>query len=69
MNDDLRLPKDCAATLAALESDPLEPGAAAEAHCRVCAACRETRVLFLAQEEAPLPLVPADYFERLPERV
>jgi anti-sigma-K factor RskA len=53
----------------ALESDALEPGAQAEAHLRACAACREAQVMLLAQEEAPLPLVQAGYFERLPARV
>ena len=69
LNDDLMLPKDCTAALAALEADPLAPGPEAEAHCRACATCREARVMFLAQEEAPLPLVPAGYFERLPGRI
>ena len=69
MTTEMMLPKDCAAALAALEADPLEPGAATEAHCRGCAACNEARVMFLAQEEEALPLVPAGYFERLPGRV
>lgn len=59
----------CQAALAAIEADPLDLAPEAEAHLRTCAACREARVLFLAQEEAPLPLVPAGYFERLPARV
>ncbi len=63
------MPPACQAALAAIEADPLELPAEAEAHLRGCPACREARVLFLAQEEAPLPLVPAGYFERLPARV
>ncbi|HTL99155.1 MAG TPA: hypothetical protein VL181_10165 [Holophagaceae bacterium] len=63
------LPEACAAVLAALEADPLDPGAAAEAHLRACAACAEARVMLLAQEDAPLPLAPAGYFEALPARI
>lgn len=66
---ELNLSPACEAALKALEADPLEPGAEAEAHLRTCAACREAQVMLLAQEEAPLPLVPAGYFERLPGRV
>ncbi|HJW31917.1 MAG TPA: hypothetical protein VJ505_00995 [Holophagaceae bacterium] len=66
---ELILPPACKTALKALEIDPLEPGAEAEAHLRACAACREAQVLLLAQEEAPLPLVPAGYFERLPARI
>ncbi len=66
---ELILPPACEAAMMALELDALEPGAEAEAHLRACAACREAQVLLLAQEEAPLPLVQAGYFERLPARV
>ncbi|HJV23274.1 MAG TPA: hypothetical protein VJ570_11285 [Holophagaceae bacterium] len=66
---ELILPPACETALKALEMDPLEPGPEAEAHLRACAACREAQVMLLAQEEAPLPLVPAGYFERLPARV
>ncbi len=66
---ELILPPACQSALAALELDPMEPGAHAEAHLRACTACREAQVMLLAQEEAPLPLVPAGYFERLPARV
>ena len=63
------IPEACARALAALETDPLEPGGEAEAHLRICGACAEARVMLLAQEDAPLPLVPAGYFEALPARV
>lgn len=66
---ELILPPACEAALKALESDALEPGAEAEAHLRTCAACREAQVMLLAQEDSPLPLVQAGYFERLPARV
>ena len=65
----LPLPEPCQRTLAALEADPLEPGRDAQAHLRGCPACAEARVLFLAQEEAPDPLAPAGYFDRLPGRI
>lgn len=63
------LPELCARALAALEADALEPGAETEAHLRACPACAEARVMLLAQEDAPLPLVPAGYFETLPLRI
>lgn len=63
------LPATCALALEAILADPLEPGADAEAHMQICRACSEARVAFLAQEEAPDPLVPAGYYDRLPERV
>ncbi len=66
---ELILPPACEMAMKALEFNALEPGAEAEAHLRACAACREAQVLLLAQEEAPLPLVQAGYFERLPARV
>ncbi|HJV89953.1 MAG TPA: hypothetical protein VJ623_06585 [Holophagaceae bacterium] len=66
---ELNLSPACEAAMKALEMDPLEPGAEAEAHLHACGACREAQVMLLAQEEAPLPLVPAGYFERLPARV
>ena len=65
---ELILPPACETTLKALEIDALEPGVEAEAHLHGCAACREAQVMLLAQEEAPLPLVQAGYFERLPAR-
>jgi hypothetical protein len=63
------LPAPCALALEAILADPLEPGADAEAHMQICRACSEARVAFLAQEEAPEPLAPAGYYDRLPERV
>ena len=63
------LPPACAAALAAIEADPLDPGAAAEAHLRACPACAEARVMLLAQEDSALPLAPAGYFEALPARI
>lgn len=63
------LSPDCEAALAALQNDPLDLPAEVEAHLRACAPCREARIVLLAQEEAPLPLAPAGYFERLPGRI
>ncbi|MBS1766100.1 MAG: hypothetical protein JST05_01665 [Acidobacteria bacterium] len=63
------LPEACARAMAALEGDALEPGAETEAHLRGCAACAEARVMLLAQDDAPLPLAPAGYFESLPARI
>lgn len=59
----------CRTALAAIETDPLDPGVDAEAHMRSCTACSEARVAYLAQEEVPLALAPAGYFERLPGRI
>lgn len=71
MNEEMMIPmpEACARAMTALEADPLEPGAEAEAHLRGCAACAEAQVLLLAQEDASLPLAPAGYFEALPGRV
>ena len=63
------LPEPCAAALAALQADPLDPGPDAEAHLRACPACAEARVMLLAQEDAAVPLAPAGYFETLPARI
>jgi hypothetical protein len=65
----LPIPESCARTLEAVLVDPLEPGAEAEAHLRICRACSEARVAYLAQEESPEVLAPAGYFDRLPDRV
>ncbi len=65
----LPVPEACATTLEALLLDPLDPGRPAEAHLRACPACAEARVTYLAQEEVPVVLTPAGYFERLPERL
>ena len=68
-HDILPLPEPCTRTLAAVEADPLDPGADAELHMKTCTACAEARVIYLAQEDAPEVLAPAGYFERLPGRV
>jgi hypothetical protein len=65
----LPFPEACAATLSAVEADPLDPGPVAEAHLKVCTACAETRVFFLAQEDIADALAPAGYFDRLPGRI
>lgn len=58
-----------AKVLAALEADPLNlPPDVAEL-VRRDPALAELRVQWLALEEAPAPLAPAGYFERLPGRV
>jgi len=67
--DILPLPEPCTRTLAAIEADPLEPGADAELHMKTCTACAEARVIYLAQEDTPDVLAPAGYFDRLPARV
>lgn len=69
MTEPLNLPESCTSALEAILADPLEPGASAETHLKTCAACREARVAFLAQEEVPQVLVPVGYFERLPDRI
>lgn len=69
MNQPLPHSEACAQSLEAILADPLEPGAEAEAHMRVCRACSEARVAFLAQEEAPEVLAPVGYHERLPDRI
>ena len=63
------LPEACQRTLTAIEAEPLDLPEEALAHLRACPACREARVLWLAQQEVPAALVPADYFERLPRRI
>lgn len=65
----LPLPEPCATTLAAVQADPLEPGAEAERHMKICRACAETRIFYLAQEESSEVLAPAGYFDQLPGRV
>lgn len=69
MSEPLPIPEACSQVLAAILVDPLDPGPEVEAHLRHCLACSEARVAFLAQEEAPLALAPAGYFERLPGRI
>lgn len=63
------IPEACLSALEAIQTDPLELPSEVEAHLRECPACREARILWLAQEEAPTALAPAGYFERLPERI
>ncbi len=63
------LPEACAAALKAIEADPCNPPAQVRAHLQGCPACAEARVLWLAQEEPPVALAPAGYFERLPARI
>lgn len=65
----LPVPEACQLALAAIEADPLTLPAEIQAHLRACPACREARVQWLAQEDTPAVLVPAGYFERLPQRV
>jgi len=62
-------PLPCPHALEAIEANPLELPEEVLAHLETCPACREARVLWLAQEEAAPVLVPAGYFERLPGRV
>lgn len=69
MTQPLPIPDACQFTLDAVLVDPLDPGAEAEAHMQICRACSEARVAYLAQEDAPEPLAPAGYHERLPDRV
>jgi hypothetical protein len=69
MNQPLPIQEACTQALDAIQVDPLDPGAEAEAHMRICRACAEARVAYLAQEESPEALAPAGYFERLPDRI
>lgn len=62
------IPPDCVPVLAEIEADPLGLSPAAEAHVRACPACAETRVAWLAQQDAEAQ-APAGYFERLPDRI
>jgi len=59
----------CQQALRAIEADPLELPPEVQTHLDACEACREARVHWLAQEEAPTPLVPAGYFDHLPRRI
>jgi hypothetical protein len=65
----LPVPPSCREALEAIQADPLELAPDVRRHLRTCPACAEARVLWLAAEEAPLPLVAAGYFDRLPARV
>jgi hypothetical protein len=63
------LPESCTRTLAAVQADPLDPGAESEVHMKTCRACSEARITYLAQEPFAEALAPAGYFDRLPDRV
>jgi len=69
MTQPLPIPPACLPTMEAVLADPLDPGPEAEAHLKVCRACSEIRVAYLAQEESPEALAPVGYFERLPDRL
>jgi hypothetical protein len=69
MTQPLPFPEACSRTLDAIQADPLEPGAGAEAHLQTCRACSEARVAYLAQEDFPEALTPTGYFDRLPGRL
>ena len=69
MTQPLPNPPACLPTMEAVMADPLDPGPEAEAHLKLCRACAEARVAYLAQEESPEALAPAGYFERLPGRI
>jgi hypothetical protein len=70
MNDErLSLPEICLQTMEQVQLDPLNLPDPALMHLRRCAACREARVHWLAQEDFPHALAPSDYFDHLPERI
>ncbi|MFZ1375857.1 MAG: hypothetical protein WAS25_04620 [Geothrix sp.] len=69
MTQPLPIPSACAPTMEAVLVDPLDPGPEAETHLKICRACAEVRVAYLAQEESPEALAPAGYLERLPDRI
>jgi hypothetical protein len=69
MTQPLLIPDVCALAMEAVLVDPMDPGAGAEAHMKICRACSEARVAYLAQEDIPEALAPAGYFDRLPDRV
>lgn len=64
-----KLPEACTRALAEIEAEPLDLSPTAEDHLRTCPACREARVVWLAQAEDTPVLAPAGYFDRLPDRV
>ncbi|NWJ40121.1 MAG: hypothetical protein HXX12_04025 [Geothrix sp.] len=66
---EIPIPPACVPTMESVLVDPVDPGPEAEAHLKICRACSEVRVAYLAQEESPEALAPAGYFERLPERI
>lgn len=63
------VPEACRIALEAIQQDPLDLSPQILDHLRFCPACREARVQWLAQEEAPAALAPAGYFDRLPDRI
>jgi hypothetical protein len=63
------IPPACLETRKFIEADPLDLPAGAEAHILECPACSETRVAWLALEEAPAVQAPAGYFDHLPGRI
>lgn len=69
MTEPLLLPESCRRTLDSLQVDPLALSPSLGDHLRACPACREARVLLLAQEEPTDSLAPAAYFARLPDRI
>jgi hypothetical protein len=66
---DIELPLNCQNALRAIESDPLNLPQDTLKHISTCPMCSETRVMWIAQEDFDHPLVPAEYFDRLPSRV
>ncbi|HNX94722.1 MAG TPA: hypothetical protein PKL14_06130 [Holophaga sp.] len=70
MNErDLPVPDACRLALEAIQADPLDLPEEVERHLKTCLVCAETRIQWLAQEDAPHALAPAAYFERLPGRI
>lgn len=70
MNErDLPVPDACRLALEAIQADPLDLPETVERHLKTCIICAETRVQWLAQEDAPHALAPAAYFDRLPGRI
>jgi len=65
----LPIPEACSRTLDSVLKDPLDLSPEVEAHMKICRACSEARIIYVAQEDAPEALAPAGYFERLPDRV
>jgi hypothetical protein len=62
------IPEACLRAQAEIEQDPLELAGPTAEHVRTCPACSETRVAWLAQQEASAQ-APAGYFEHLPGRI
>ena len=62
------IPEACLQALADIERDPLNLPPATGAHVDRCRGCSETRIAWLAQQDAEAQ-APAGYFARLPDRV